>query len=98
MVERYTTTRVEATGSTNELGWFSSPRFGESMMARELSEEALPLDKLTFDPASATRVDPTRDSLKGIIWFFGVVGVLWILNVIRRGTARRRHWNQGRQA
>ncbi|MFC1916352.1 transglutaminase domain-containing protein [Chloroflexota bacterium] len=90
---------AEATGSTNDLGWFSSRRLGKSIMARELSEEALPLDKLTFDPTSAKRVHPTGGfASKGVIWFFGVVGVLWILSVIRRGTARRRHWNRGRQA
>ena len=84
---------AEATDSTNELGWFWSPRFGKSMMARELSEEAIPLDKLTFDPASAKRVRLTSGfSFEEIIWFFSVVFVLWILNVIRRGTARRRHW------
>ena len=82
---------AEATGRTNQLGWFAPELAGKTMVAREITDEAIPQRELTY---RVTSVQPASAgggfSLGGISPFFSVLFILWLFSSMRGRPARRR--------
>lgn len=82
---------AEATGRTNDLGWLAPSLVGKPMVAREISEEAVPQKELTYRVTSVERASSGGGfSFGGISPFFIVVFVLWLFSSMRRRPAKRR--------
>jgi len=82
---------AEATGGTNDLGWFAPRLMGKPMVAREISEEAVPQKELTYRVTSVERASSGGGfSFGGISPFFTVIFVLWLFSSMRRRPAKRR--------
>jgi len=81
---------AEATGSTNDLGWFAPSLVDEFMVARELSGEAVPPHELTYAVTSVQRESSTNSySLGRALPFLVVVFALWLFPAMRRRPAKR---------
>jgi predicted transglutaminase-like cysteine proteinase len=81
---------AEATGRTNNLGWFAPSLTDEPMVARELSEEAVLQKELTYEVTTIQRRSSEGGfSFGGISPFFIVVFVLWLLSSMRRRPVKR---------
>lgn len=82
---------AEATGRTNDLGWFAPSLVGKLMVACELSEEAVLKKELTYRVTSVQRGSSDGGfSFGGISPFFIGVFVLWFFSSMRRRPAKRR--------
>ncbi|MBA7689186.1 hypothetical protein ES703_97689 [subsurface metagenome] len=82
---------AEATGSTNELGWFAPSLMGKPMVARELSEQAIQKKELTYRLTTIQQASSRGGfSMGRISPFFSVVFMLWLFSLMRKGPARRR--------
>ena len=82
---------AEATGRTNDLGWFAPSLTDEPMVARELSEEAVLQKELTYGVTTVQRRSAEGGfPFGGISPFFIVVFVLWLLSSTRRSPVKRR--------
>ncbi|MFC2021029.1 transglutaminase family protein [Chloroflexota bacterium] len=82
---------AEATGGTNELGWFAPSLADEPMIARELSEQAIQKKELTYRLNTVQQASSRGGfSLGGISPFFSVVFMLWLFSSMRRRPAGRR--------
>jgi len=82
---------AEATGRNNDLGWFAPSLVGKLMVARELSEEAVPKKGLMYSVTSVQRESSGGGFPFGRISpFFIVVFVLWLFSSMRRRPAKRR--------
>ncbi|MDP6127278.1 MAG: transglutaminase domain-containing protein [Dehalococcoidales bacterium] len=76
---------AETTGNTNELGWLAPSLVGEPMVAREISEQALEREDLTYRLATLQPASSQGGfSIGGISPFFSVMLVLWIFSLMRR--------------
>jgi len=88
---------AEATGQTNALGWFAPSLVSETMIARELSEEAIQKKELTYELTSIQQKSSGGGFfLGGIFPFFGVVFMLWTFSSMRRSSAKRRRQRRRR--
>ncbi len=82
---------AEATGRTNALGWFAPSLMSKPMAARELSDEAMPKNELTYNVTTVERASSGGGfSFRGISPFFSVVFMLWLFSSMRRRPAKRR--------
>ncbi len=82
---------AEATGGTNELGWLAPSLVGESMVARELTEQAVQEKELTYQLTTVQQASSRGGfSVGGISPFFSVVFMLWLFSSMRRRPTRRR--------
>jgi len=83
---------AEATGSTNELGWVAPSLVSAPMVARELTEQAIPKKELTYRLTSIPQASSRGGfSVGGISPFFSVVFMLWLFSSMgRRPLSRRR--------
>ncbi len=82
---------VEATGSTNELGWVAPSLVSEPMVARELTEQVIPKKELTYRLTTVRQASSRGGfSLGGISPFFSVVFMLWLFSSMRRRPVSRR--------
>ena len=82
---------AEATGRTNKLGWLAPALAGKPMVAREITDEAIPQKELTYNITSVQQASSGGGfSFGGISPFFSVVFVLWLFSSMRRRPAKRR--------
>ena len=82
---------AEATGRTNALGWFAPSLLSKPMVAREVSEEAIPKKELAYRLTSVQRASSRGGfSFGGVSPFFSVVLMLWLFSSMRRRPAKRR--------
>jgi len=82
---------AEATGSTNDLGWFAPSLVAKPMVAREISEEDIPQKELTYGVTTVEGASSRGGfSFAGISPFFSVIFILWFFSSMRRRPARRR--------
>jgi len=81
----------EATGRTNDLGWFAPSLAGKPMAARELSEEIVLQKELTYGVTAVQRRSSEGGfSFGGISPFFIAVFMLWLFSSISRKPTKRR--------
>jgi len=86
---------AEATGSTNELGWLAPSLVGEPMVAREVSDDAIPQKELTYSVTSIQQASSGSGfSFGGMSPFFSVVFILWLFSSMRRRPAKGRRQRQ----
>ena len=82
---------AEATGRTNPLGWFAPSLVNKPMIARELSDDAIPEKELTYRVTSVQQASSRGGfSFGGISPFFSVIFMLWLFSSMRRRPAKRR--------
>ena len=82
---------AEATGSTNELGWFAPSLVGKPMVARELTEQAVQKKELTYRLTAVQQASSRSGfSVGRISPFFSVVFMLWLFSSMRRRPMSRR--------
>ena len=88
---------AEATGRTNPLGWFAPSLVNKPMVAREVSDDAIPQKELTYRVTSVQRASSRGGfSFGGILPFFSVLLMLWLFSSMRRRPVRRRRYRQRR--
>lgn len=82
---------AEATGRTNPLGWGAPWLVDKPMIAREISDEAIPQKELTYSVTPVRRASAGGGfSFGGISPFFSVLFMLWLFSSIRGRPAKRR--------
>jgi len=86
---------AEATGRTNHLGWFAPSFVNKPMVAREISDDAIPQRDLTYGVTSVQRASSGGGfSFGGISPFFSVLLILWLFSSMRRRPISRRRYRQ----
>ena len=82
---------AEATGRTNPLGWVASSLVDKPIVAREISDEAIPQKELTYSVTSVQQASSGGGfSFGGISPFFSVLFILWLFSSMRGRPAKRR--------
>ena len=81
---------AEATGLNNPLGWIAPSLVNGPMVARELSDDAIPQKELTYGVTSVQRASTGGGfSFRGISPFFSVLFMLWLFSSMRRRHGKR---------
>ena len=79
---------AEATGKNNPLGWVPKELTGVKLAACEIGEEEIATPEPSTAPTTAVTPKTGKTSLSVPIPFFGVIGFIWLMSLLRRRRRR----------